>query len=117
MKRISVIKSLDLWDFNQHPEFIGMYVETDTIKPDDPSKEAFEQHVFIEAETGEEIYIPDNYSITKAIKVLKDTKQLKADTILEIIFKGKTEVGGKPFARFNVNILIDEDKPETKKSK
>lgn len=106
MKRQTLIKSLDLWDFEKIPIFTGMYIETNTITPDDPSKEAFEQHVFKIAESGEEIFIPDNYSITKAIKMLKELKKEKE--LIEIEYKGKTEVNGKPFAKFNIDILTEE---------
>lgn len=112
MQRKSLIKSLDLWDFTDDPKFTGEYISTDIIQPDDPSKEAFNQHVFADVETGEQVYLPDNYSITKGIKMARTIygENLKG-VQLEIICKGETMLSnGRKFLRFDVNAIIEDDK-------
>lgn len=114
MRRRTIENSLETFDFTAQPVFIGKYVDTITITPESGEKKAFDQHIFINSEDGEEIYIPDNYVITKALANLSNMPDFdKEKDVLEIEFKGKSEINGKPFSRFKVSILYDEDEAET----
>lgn len=104
-KERSLIRSLEMVNFNENPIFTGVYVETKTIEPDDKNKEPFQQHVFIDTNSGELVYVPDNYSITKAIKMATGLGVDWEKEAMEIIFKGKSEVGGKPFSRFDISLI------------
>ena len=86
-----------------HPIFEGIYQTTKLIGLGSVGKpEGFFMHVFIDPATNEEVLISSSHAITQAIE---DIRMLDIDPtkcLMQIEFKGKTLVKGKPFNRFKV---------------
>lgn len=101
------VANYPFWDFEKESKFTGVYCETVILG----DKETFQANVFVNADTGEYVYVSDSYSIRKAItnagKELPD--ELKNRLIMfSIEFLGKTEINGKPFNQFNIGYCTTE---------
>lgn len=99
------VLNLPFHDFEAEKKFLGLYHETITLG--EPPKEGkddnrFEVNIFSKDVTGEQVFITDSYSISKAIKEAKEDKIV--NPVFKIEFLGKTEVKGKPFNQFNISV-------------
>jgi hypothetical protein len=116
MKRITLEKSLEFWDFAANPQFTGKFIETIVVNDEETEEEKkVTAHIFEEMETGEEYYISDSFMITRSIRRMKDKYKINHG-ILEINFKGKDSVKGKPLNRFEIILLEEDEKKKDKKS-
>lgn len=93
--------NLEFVDFENNPKFTGVYQKT--VQIGEGEKE-FTSHVFTDVETGEDVFISDVYAISKGIRVAREKLPDfdNIDVLFEIEFKGKTEVKGLPFCKFDV---------------
>jgi hypothetical protein len=98
-----VVQNLPFHDFEENSKYTGIYVNTLTLG--DTKEKEFTVNVFANAETGEEHFITNSYSIEKAIKQAKAKYENNlSDLVFQIEFLGKTEVHGKPFNQFNISV-------------
>ena len=109
----TVIQNLEFHNFDETPNFTGLYKDTQTIGEED---EKFTANVFADVETGEECYISNSYSVAKAIQ---KAKLEYADGIRDIVFLieflGKTMLKGKPFNQFKIGYCTLEEYEESQK--
>lgn len=95
----SFMESLDIIDFDSEPIFVGKFIETVEVGEGD---KAFTAHTF-ETPIGERVNLSDTYMVNKAIQKIQSNPTLK-DKNLMIEFLEKTEVAGKPFRKFKIQI-------------
>lgn len=116
MTKISLERSARTWDFETDGTFVGKFLETETITPEDPEKKPFDQHLCVTSE-GEIVAIPNNYQIGKAIKKMHDMGIPKEVGVLMIEFRGKVQQpNGRPMTMFNIDVDVP-DVPKEKKGK
>lgn len=95
----TAVSNLEFHNFEESPEFTGLYRETVEIG----EEEKFTAHIFVDVETGEKKYVGNAYSIEKAIKTAKaEYKENFAEIVFNFKFLGKTTVKGKPFNQFEI---------------
>jgi hypothetical protein len=74
------------------------------------SEKLFNANIFVDYETGEEVYVQDSYSIKKSVELAKKDLGVEINnTVFEIEFLGKTTVKGKPFNQFKVGYCLESD--------
>lgn len=67
-------------------------------------EEPFEVYVVIDLETSERKFLTASYTIQKQIeKAKEDNPDLLGQIVFLFVFRGKTEVKGKPFNQFDVS--------------
>lgn len=67
-------------------------------------EEPFEVYVVIDIESGERKFLTASYTIEKQIEKAKnDNPELFDQIVFLFVFRGKTEVKGKPFNQFDVS--------------
>ena len=101
LKWETVSESLETWDFNENPLFLGYFEEEQTVGEGDKS---YQTYVFTEAESQERYFVDKTYSVEKAIEKVKSEKKDLHNIIFRIEFIEKTEIKGKPFNRFKIDI-------------
>jgi len=95
----SAIVNLEFHNFEEYPVFIGIFKDTQMVGDEVP----FKANIFINLETGEDVFVANNYSIEKSIKLAKEKYQSGlTDLVFRIEYLGKTVIKGKPFCRFNI---------------
>lgn len=102
-----IIVNLPFHNFEENPEFIGIY--NNTVKLGEDTENQFDANIFTSVETGEQVYITDSYSINKAIKKIKESGMNPSDVVLSLKYLGKTEVKGKPFNQFKIGYMSKDD--------
>jgi hypothetical protein len=116
MTKISLERSARTWDFETDGNFVGKFLETETITPEDTTKDPFDQHLCVD-DAGEIIAIPDNYQISKAIKKMHALDIPKEVGVLMIEFKGQiTQPNGRKMSMFNIDVDVP-DNPTTSEKK
>lgn len=86
------------------------FEEVDTITCTVESKltlgeeEPFDVYVVVDVETGERKFLTASYTIEKQIEKAKDNNDNNISQLVFLfVFRGKTEVKGKPFNQFDVS--------------
>lgn len=106
----TVIQNLAFHNFEEAPDFIGLYKDTVVLGDEEDPEKTFTANVFVELATGEEVYVTNSYSIAKAIKNAKlEYKELMTEIVFQINYLGKTTVKGKPFNQYKIGICTYED--------
>ncbi|MCG8669860.1 MAG: hypothetical protein MI867_10645 [Pseudomonadales bacterium] len=113
-KPIVLVEAAETWNFDDNSTFVGRPTDDDhvvyeddgkTVKKDSEGKDINLGTVFIDEE-GEHWTIGHYHSIDKSLKMEiegKPVRELKP--LMEINHLGKTEVKGKPFRKFHIQIL------------
>lgn len=97
------------------------FEEVDTITCTVESKltlgeeEPFDVYVVVDLETGERKFLTASYTIEKQIKKAKSENEENAQIVFLFVFRGKTEVKGKPFNQFDVSTCSLQQYEEYKK--
>lgn len=109
-KRHTIERGLQEFKFDeQHTIFRGIFQATEKIGVGSKEKpEGFDMHVFVDFETGEEVYLSNVHAITKTIENIKSIGN-PADYVLEFEWLGKTVVKGKPFNKFATGYYLVSD--------
>lgn len=68
-------------------------------------EEPFDVYVIVDLETGERKFLTASYTIEKQIEKAKEDNQdnYPTEIVFLFVFRGKTEVKGKPFNQFDVS--------------
>lgn len=108
LKPLLLVSAADYWDFEQHPEFTGLYTG------DHHSSEEGEEGTiigfnFIDKE-GQDWLITNSYSIQKALDMDYNGKPAKNHGLpFRITFKSKVKIAdGKYFNKFRVELMVPE---------
>jgi hypothetical protein len=102
---VTVSENLPFHDFETEHTFTGIFEKTVILGKDEP----FSCNIMINVLTGEREYVKDAYTIRESIAKCKSDNVEFSKTVFNIIFEGKTEVKGKPFNKFTVQICtLDE---------
>jgi hypothetical protein len=125
-KKFKALESnLEFHNFENNNTFTGIFVKT--IKLGGEKTEAFDVHIFVNVETGEEQFVKSSYTIDKTIDKIREMGENLSDVVIQIIFLGKTEVNGHPFNKFKTgwmtveewdadNLIKQENQPEPEKT-
>jgi hypothetical protein len=101
----TVIQNLAFHNFEETPDFIGLYKDTVTLGDEEDPDKTFTANIFVDLASGEEVYVTNSYSIAKAIKQAKlEFKELMTEVVFQINYLGKTTVKGKPFNQYKIGI-------------
>ena len=106
----TVIQNLGFHNFEDQKTFTGMYKDTVTLGDEEDPEKTFQANVFVDLDSGEEVYIQNSYSIAKSIKMAKaEYKDTFREVVFSIEFLGKTTVKGKPFNQFKIGYCTMEE--------
>jgi hypothetical protein len=101
----TVIQNLAFHNFEEVPDFVGLYKDTVTLGDEEDPDKTFTANIFVDMATGEEVYVTNSYSIAKAIKNAKlEFKELMSEVVFQINYLGKTTVKGKPFNQYKIGV-------------
>jgi hypothetical protein len=101
------IENLPFFDFNSQKTFFGKWLRDVTLGE---GEKEFKAHVFVNIETGEEVFVTASYSIGKALeKARTEYPDLLNELVFSIEFLGKTTIKGKPFNQFNIGYCTEEE--------
>lgn len=102
----TVIQNLAFHNFEEHKKLVALYKDTVTLGDEEDPEKTFTANVMVDLESGEEKYVQNSYSISKAISKakieFKDSETGLKDVVFEIEFLGKTMLKGKPFNQFKI---------------
>jgi len=102
---VTVTENLPFHDFEKESTFTGIFEKTVILGKDEP----FSCNVMKDVLTGSRVFVKDAYSIKESIAKCKMENRDLNETVFNITFEGKTEVKGKPFNKFTIQICtLDE---------
>lgn len=107
----TAVQNLPFHNFEEVKTLVALYKESVTLGDDENEKEKpFTANVMVDLASGEEKYVQNSYSISKAIKMAKEEyKENITNVVFEIEFIGKTEIKGKPFNKFKIGYCTLEE--------
>lgn len=109
-EEITLTSGAEYWDFEEEPEFIGVYDSLVQRKQDDPKTGGKEGDIigfnFIDEENEMHI-IGNSYAIEEALQMdFNGKKVMDSGYALKIVFKGQGQkADGQKFNRFKISIL------------
>lgn len=104
IRKKKLISGAKFWDFDENPVFIGTLLPGVVVRerdsPDGTQKAGSVMGYNFVTRDGEAVVIGNSHAIEKAVS------QIEAGDAIEIIFMGKETSGtGKPFNRFEINVV------------
>lgn len=107
--------------------FIGLYLGSTILGENADTTKNIPVFIFGEHATGEKFFIPQSYSIKKAVEAAQKEYGNISDIVFQFLYKGKGDADGKPFNLFTtgyctleeyeLSLTIEEEKIELPKKK
>ena len=97
----TLTKNLPFHNFEQEDTLTCMVKERVNLGEDDKAFEALE---VVDMLTGESKFVTISYAIDRAVNKAFEENEGLDNLVFLIVFRGKTEIKGKPFNQFDVSV-------------